>query len=352
MQRSNRCPDTRALLPAYVEGDLDGPEARGVRGHLEICAACRAEEAACRAAMALLNAPEARQPRPHGDLYAGFAARLARQETRGARRQTQLRWAAALGCMAVVATAGASYLPGVVHRLTAPAPVRVAVQPAPDVVAQAPPVRPARKVQTPPATAAQTPRRDVAMDTEQRDPFAPVSPDTAAAPPATHGAGHRAPRHRTDAAARVVNAAARAGSSPDADREEFWHVKAANGLAAGDIIRYRSAAQGERPVAEARPGATHPVVTAAAPVPSHGTTNVPSVSDHHPADPTETATFSGPQPDVVLPVDSARVRVNGTTTDVESSVGLDKRGKPVLVNVNIGRGTKTRPLVSPGAGER
>jgi hypothetical protein len=104
----NRCADVSALLPGYVEGELSAAENRRVAGHLEICAACRREETEYRQAMGLLRAP--RETARPGDLYAGFAAKLAKHETTSARRQLQLRWAGMAACLLLIAGAGASRL--------------------------------------------------------------------------------------------------------------------------------------------------------------------------------------------------------------------------------------------------
>jgi hypothetical protein len=107
--RLSRCPDARALLPAYVEDELEASERRRVAGHLELCSACRAEEAQYRGALGLLGAP--REPlRPERDLYAGFAAKLERYERKSYVRQRQLRWAGSFACLLLVVTASASWL--------------------------------------------------------------------------------------------------------------------------------------------------------------------------------------------------------------------------------------------------
>src|SRR5207247_7088297 len=88
-----RCPDARALLPSYVEGELDTMDRELVSGHLHICSACRAEEQRYRAALGALAACDP-VPAP-GHLYAGFAAKLEATEARFRRQRLQLRFATA-----------------------------------------------------------------------------------------------------------------------------------------------------------------------------------------------------------------------------------------------------------------
>lgn len=107
------------MLPELVEGEL--PEAARVRvaGHLAGCRACREEESRYRASLGALAA--ARAPYP-GDLYAGFAHKLALADARSLRLGRQMRLAGAT-CMLllVVGIVGAQ----VASRLsqTPPAPV-------------------------------------------------------------------------------------------------------------------------------------------------------------------------------------------------------------------------------------
>lgn len=101
----NRCPDARALLPAYVENELSGMERARVQGHLDICSACRTEEATYRVALGALSAA----PKPaHGDLYYGLAAKLDALERRPVFRPRQLRWAGALACLVLAVGVGAT----------------------------------------------------------------------------------------------------------------------------------------------------------------------------------------------------------------------------------------------------
>jgi hypothetical protein len=100
-----RCPDARALLPAYVENELSAIELRLVQGHLDICSACRNEEASYRLALSALSAA----PRPaHGDLYAGLSARLDNLERPASFRPRQLRWVATAACLLLVVGVGAT----------------------------------------------------------------------------------------------------------------------------------------------------------------------------------------------------------------------------------------------------
>jgi hypothetical protein len=100
-----RCPDARALLPAYIENELSPIEIRLVQGHLEICSACRSEETVFRSALGALQSA----PKPaHGDLYAGLSARLDRLESKPTFRPRQLRWAGALACLVLAVGVGAT----------------------------------------------------------------------------------------------------------------------------------------------------------------------------------------------------------------------------------------------------
>jgi len=103
-----RCPEARVLLPDYVEGELSALQCRLVEGHLQICAACRQEEAQYRKAFVLLRA--SRLPAPPGDLYAGFVAKLARLETRVSSPRLRLGWATGLAGLLLFIGAGASIL--------------------------------------------------------------------------------------------------------------------------------------------------------------------------------------------------------------------------------------------------
>lgn len=114
----NRCPEARARLSAYVEGELSALEHRLVEGHLQTCGACRREEAQYRQALGLLRAPRALPP--PGDLYAGFAAKLARQESRAHRVRLQLRYAGTAACLLLAVGAGASFLRHAVTQKAAP----------------------------------------------------------------------------------------------------------------------------------------------------------------------------------------------------------------------------------------
>ena len=96
----NRCPDARTLLPAYVEGELGYAEARRVAGHLEICAACRREEAGYRLALgAIASAPKHESP---ADLFYGFQAKLEAGGRPSLNRMRQLRLASAAAAMILV----------------------------------------------------------------------------------------------------------------------------------------------------------------------------------------------------------------------------------------------------------
>jgi hypothetical protein len=156
----NRCPDARALLPAYVENELTSVEFTRMKGHLDICSACRREEMAFRSALGALQAA----PKPvHGDLYAGLAARLDRLERRPVYRPAKLRWAGGLACLILAAGVGAT----VVARTLFPA---IPEQPAP-VLVQAPPPKDPEKVAQNNVTPAP------ASSEKVKDPFEAVGTD-------------------------------------------------------------------------------------------------------------------------------------------------------------------------------
>jgi hypothetical protein len=87
---------------------LSVEEGRRVAGHLEICAACRQEEARYRRSLALLRAAP-RVPCPD-DLHSAFTARLRRCNTRAYRVQRSLRWAMGAACLLLITGASASFL--------------------------------------------------------------------------------------------------------------------------------------------------------------------------------------------------------------------------------------------------
>lgn len=96
-----RCLDARlnGLIIEYVEGELSEDERSRVSEHLKTCADCSREESNCRSAFNMLrNAPPIESP---GDLYAGFAAKLYREEKRSRQRIRLLHWSAIGACLAM-----------------------------------------------------------------------------------------------------------------------------------------------------------------------------------------------------------------------------------------------------------
>jgi|SRR5687768_4000903 len=101
-----RCPDARALLASYVEGELDTVDRERVAGHLQFCSSCQVEERKFRDALTALAAAEP-IPAPR-DLYAGFAARLEATHGPFRRRTLRLRLAGAAACLLLVTAAVAT----------------------------------------------------------------------------------------------------------------------------------------------------------------------------------------------------------------------------------------------------
>jgi len=73
-----RCSKAGKLIPKYVDSELEDSLARQLRGHLETCASCAAEEAELRAALGLLAQWCSPEPK------LGFEALLSRVEQAGA----------------------------------------------------------------------------------------------------------------------------------------------------------------------------------------------------------------------------------------------------------------------------
>ncbi|MEP6754299.1 MAG: zf-HC2 domain-containing protein [Chthonomonadales bacterium] len=102
----SRCHDVIEQLPAFVEGELGNIEAARVRGHVEICRGCRAEELQLRSCLGTLrsvapiSAPSA--------LQAKFAAKVAKYERAPARSFGAMRWAASAACLLLVIGVGAT----------------------------------------------------------------------------------------------------------------------------------------------------------------------------------------------------------------------------------------------------
>lgn len=82
MPPSGACLEAQRQLPWLVNGTLEEGEGAALLAHLATCAACRAEEASCRAlAAAVAAAPEV-APRPHPGELARLLARIDHERER------------------------------------------------------------------------------------------------------------------------------------------------------------------------------------------------------------------------------------------------------------------------------
>jgi len=112
-------------MPDYVEGDLNAADTQWMYEHVSACAACRHEEALCREAFGALRAP--RRIETPDDLYAGFAAKLAKSDNRRTLRFARMQWVGAAACMVLTVLITAPYIaarreiPTVVTHADAPA---------------------------------------------------------------------------------------------------------------------------------------------------------------------------------------------------------------------------------------
>jgi hypothetical protein len=302
--RLSRCPDARALLPAYVEGELSSVEQCGVASHLELCAACRAEEAQYRGALGMLSAPQ--EPLRPNDLYAGFAAKLERYERKTLVRQRQLRWAGSFACLLLVVTASASWMAGQKSLPVGAPPAPSAISGSGDV----PPVdvNSAKSVSTPKVVVRpeKPEKRFVDVPNAQSDPF--VIPDDGGAAVAEES--RPAPRrHRPLMPRRSNTLTAR----------NFLEVTPKQGPDA--VTQLEAAKQG---AGTAGDGGTKQ------PQPVNGT--LVTAGDHHPNVPG--MTYYEKEAD-------QRLRVGGTVTRVSRARGYNSQGDLVLVKVNIGTTNKT-----------
>jgi hypothetical protein len=344
----NRCPDTRALLPDYVEGELSGSEARRIAGHLALCSACSREEALYRQSLGALRAAQS-EPAPHRDLYAGFEAKLSRYDNRSGQRQLTLRWAGAAACLLLVGSAGASYLrqsflptgpaaldivkPAVIGErniasIRTPKSVKSGVKPAvpvvkPDadlIVANDRPQSPLDIVT--PSGSEQEP---------VRDPFAPANG-------VSQRSDHRrSGNHRQDYAADTSIKAT-----------SFWHVRSDAGQTAEDIIKVKH--QHDSP--DLIPGPGKAVATTDQTL--DPTTVPPDAPGTEPAG--NGGTGGTPAVSALVPNRPENVVVNGKVNAVQTAVGYNAKGRPVHIQVNIvpkakvskeGKETKTTPDAIP-----
>lgn len=287
-----RCNDAQTLLPAFVEGELSAAESHRVAGHIAVCGHCRQEAAAYRQAMGFLHTQS--RPAAPGDLYAGFAAKLAQQEMPRRYRPTALRWAGAAACLLLMLGAGAA----VYRALPSAAPVHVAQEtPLPHTKTAVNPV-PAAVVPTAPSIAVVPPTRKAAVPEEpvRLNPVPPAPPRTnpfAETPSTPHKAERVAGRPDKPAnAVRNVRGTGEAGNG-------FLSVRPKSGLSAAEQLRLaRRAEEGE----------------AKSVLPLRRTPRVAAIV----ADSDET------------------VRVGDRVTRIQTSSGYDRTGRRVLIGVNIG----------------
>jgi hypothetical protein len=326
MGRLNRCPEARAVLPEYVEGELSPLESRRLEGHLSHCAGCRKEEGEYRAAIGALRAP--RPLAAHGDLYSGFAAKLGPTGFGAPRRQQPLRWAAASCLVLAVAGASASYFRGAFTQSPAP------VAPASMVVKNTSPAHPKSPDEKSVAKNTPEPKFDFKSEVGGADTKA----NSTAAIPDPFDTRRVV---RNDTPRESVDIAIESDSRPSVrrhpratvasgERQDFLSVKPVHGPSADQII-----IQQRREVTVAQYGAPQP------------TDDTAHVSNDHtqPVRPFVVATDpeskgsnmpSSSSPVAMAPTDESEVMVNGKPTDVQTAVGYDRRGRPVLVKMNIG----------------
>ena len=271
-----RCPDARALLPSYIEGELDAHDRERVAGHLHICASCRGEEKQFRAA---LNALAAAEPvASPGDLYVGFAARLDHIHRGDRRRAAQFRWAGAAAGLLLVAAVGASPLLQQVMQgpIDETAPIVKARPGAARKVAVAPPKRDKPIAIAPPT-----------ISTRQEGAIvqpAPLEEEPRAA----------APRPKIE--------------TPPVMADTFLDVKPSKGPSARAQLTSKVTPKREEPDMDIIPT-----------IPDRGIDR-PAKSDF-------------------ITDRNERIQVGDTVTDVQTGYRIDEKGRRTVVNVNIGTST-------------
>ena len=109
-----RCSKARKLIPRYVDSELDESTARAVCGHIEACAACRADEAELRSALSLLDEWAPADPK------LGFEALLSRIDHRHRWPAEQTAPLLGVPSWAVAALAAISIAGGAVLGVTTP----------------------------------------------------------------------------------------------------------------------------------------------------------------------------------------------------------------------------------------
>lgn len=326
----NRCPEARALLSGYVEGELSGSEMRRIAGHLALCAACSSEEALYRQSLGALRQAQHEQA-PHRDLYAGFEAKLARYENRSGRRQWTLRWAGAAGCLLLVAGASASYL-----RQSFMPTVRISDGTAKPLIVQEKTVAAtghAKAVKAKPPTTVVRPESNAIASNDR-----PESPLDIHTPPSTGVEPER------DVFTPITNASRRSDRSPENRRNSsqrsdyavntpteaaaFWRVRSEAGHSAEDIIKIR------------HPQDSPDLI----PGPGKAVSTTDVTQDHipHPPDNPDTDPGSNggtptgaPAVSALIPNKPENVVVNGKVNEVQTAVGYNAKGRRVLIKVDI-----------------
>jgi hypothetical protein len=307
----NRCPDALALLPAYVEGELSQAEKARVAGHLNICAACRREEAQYRQVFGALKAP--REMPPHGDLYAAFSAKVGKLENRGMLRMRQLRWAASLGCLLLVAGVGASVAR---QHFMAPKPTPVVAFNPPDF--KTGPINPDRalvkktggnsdKVVKAPETVEQNtvlPAPDAPLNSEQDNTGSPTI--------GSENGVQRRPVNKKRHSTRTADA--------NTNSDGFLDVKAQNGFTARELLNSKKDAP---PVDDTVAGGS----------PDGSRVNKPVWADNGPGQPRIVSIPGAPKVTVVVPGHEDRVQVGNTVTSVRRETGYDANGQLALIRI-------------------
>ncbi|MCC6729777.1 MAG: zf-HC2 domain-containing protein [Chthonomonadales bacterium] len=296
------CRNARALLPAYVAGELTEREQRLVRSHLDRCGACGAEEGAMRGALSLLAARAPRAAPP--DLWAGLQARIDLEAPRRPGPTGAPRWALGAACALLVAlTAWATISVGRVG------PTSAAVGPArqPLVALVVEPVSPSSRLQAADANAPAQAREagpsaalPAQAEPRSRSGPAPPAPERAEAEPSPARRARRAPRRQ------------RLTAAPPPAPSSFLDVRDASGRSARDVMRLAEARRIDRAArADARELTRPEAVTVPAPM----------------------AEARGRRPVVFVEVPEERVRVGDRVMRVRGESGWDARGQLAVIRV-------------------
>ncbi len=291
----NRCPDARALLPAYVEGELNSADTRRVAGHLQICASCRREEAACRHALSALRAAPRRES--PGDLFYGFQAKLEGYNRRAAGRMRQVRFAGSVAVLLLVVGFATASVTRMLRRETPP----VSVIGGQTKLAVAPPSEKAINPAPPPDTNVFGAKKFVAVPPvdDPKDQTEPSKSKLQTAKPA-----------QADKPKKAKN-----GNQEPVD---FWDVKAKNGKSLRDQFRLR-----EQMRMANDPGQGHLKV-----VPNEGP--LPEIPVHK----------AGAE---MIPDRNERVQVGRQVTTIQTAYRENEEGRRTAIEINIG----TRSVQSP-----